>query len=61
MFFDAPTNTFVPRYAGKVEGIRGEEVLVNGEWQALGWPWWTNEEDALKACEGSGPVMPSIK
>lgn len=61
MFFDAVNNRYVPRFVGKVEGIRGNEVLVGGRWRVLGEPHWTSEEEARKACEERGPVMPSIK
>jgi hypothetical protein len=61
MFYDAVNNRFVPRLVGKVEGIRGDEVLVANRWETLGYPWWTSEEEARKACAGTGPVMPSIK
>jgi hypothetical protein len=61
MTYNAETNRFVPKYVGKVEGVRGNEVRVGGRWRVLGSPWWTNEEEARKACDGRGAVMPAIK
>jgi hypothetical protein len=60
-FYDAETNTFLPKCVGKVTAIRGVYAFAGGKWHLVAHPYWTNEEEARKACAGTGPVMPSIK
>jgi hypothetical protein len=59
--YKAETNTFVPHFAGKVTALRGSYAFAGGKWHLVAYPHWTSEEEARKACDGRGPVMPSIK